>query len=258
VILPASTPIRFLSIVLINLLEALPARAAHPLITEDAYTLGEGVAQMEIGFEHARFDQSDAEGRVNEARLGLSYGVREDVDLVLSAPYLDTRELSTDGVKRTHGLADVSLEVKWRFWEDDFAKIALKPGLTVPSGNFREGLGTGQVVPSIFLVSTFERDAWIWNIHVGYVRNENRVDERRDLFHVSGSVIYQMTPQLQWALDLSADSNADKEDGTFPAVALAAVIYSPTDRVDLDLGMKAGLNSAADAYGLLAGVTFRW
>jgi hypothetical protein len=67
-----------------------------------------------------------------------------------------------------------------------------------------------------------------------------------------------MTPQLQWALDLSADSNADKEDGTFPAVALAAVIYSPTDRVDLDLGMKAGLNSAADAYGLLAGVTFRW
>jgi hypothetical protein len=240
------------------LLFASAARAAHPLITEDAFTLGEGVTQLEIGFEHARLDQSDVEGRVNEARLGLSHGVREDLDLLLSMPYLDTRELSADRVERTHGLADVSLEVKWRFWEGDLAMVALKPGLTVPSGNFRKGLGTGQVVPSLFLVSTSEHEAWIWNIHVGYLRNENRVDERRNLFHISGSMVYRMNPQLQWALDFSADSNVDEDNGTFPAVALAAVIYSPTARLDLDLGMKEGLNSAADAYGVLAGVTFRW
>jgi hypothetical protein len=124
--------------------------------------------------------------------------------------------------------------------------------------NFRKGLGAGRAVPSVFLVSTSERNAWGWNIHVGYLRNENRVDERQNLWHISGSVTYRTNPQLQWALDLSADSDVDPQKGTFPAVALAALIYSPTERVDLDIGVKAGLNQAADAYGVLCGVTFRW
>ena len=245
-------------LIAVALLSAPPARAAHPLITEDAYTLGEGVAQMEVGFEHARFDQSGVQGRANNVRPVLSYGVRDNLDVLVGTPYLDTRELSVDGVQRTRGLADASLEVKWRFAEYDFAKLALKPGLTVPSGNFRQGLGTGRVVPSIFLVSTSELGAWILNVHVGYLRNENRVDERRDLLHLSGSVVYRVTPRLQWAVDLSADSNVDKDNGTFPAVALTALIYSPAESLDLDLGVKAGLNAAADDYGLLAGVTFRW
>jgi hypothetical protein len=100
--------------------------------------------------------------------MTLSYGARENVDMLLGTPYLDIRALSAEGVERARGLADVSLEVKWRFWEDEFAKLALKPGLTVPSGNFRQGLGTGRVVPSVFLVSTSERGALTWNVHVGY------------------------------------------------------------------------------------------
>jgi len=149
------------------------AWAAHPLITEDAYTLGKGVAQVEIGFEHAHFDQPDAEGSVNEVRGILSYGLLENVDVLLGAPYLDTRELSAESTERTRGFGDVALELKWRFWDGELAKFAVKPGLTIPSGNFRKGLGTGRAVPSVFLVSTSERDAWTWNIHVGYLRNEN-------------------------------------------------------------------------------------
>jgi hypothetical protein len=241
-----------------GVLAPAPARAAHPLITEDAYTLGRGVAQLEIGFERARFNQDEVEGRVYDVRPVISYGLRDDVDLMLGAPYLDTRELSAAGVERTRGFADASLEVKWRFWDGELAKAALKPGLTFPTGEFREGLGTGRTAPSIFLVSTFEREAWTWNLHVGYVRNENRVDERRDLLHLSGSVVYRMNPQLQWALDLSADSNLDRNSQTFPSVALLAAIYSPTEDIDLDLGVKVGLNSAADASAVLAGVTLRW
>jgi hypothetical protein len=240
------------------LLTARPGEGAHPLITEDAYTLGAGAAQLELGFEYARLEQRDVRGRASEVRFTLSYGVRENLDLLIGTPYLDTREESADGIVRGRGLSDVSLEMKWRFWEGEPAKFALKPGLTFPSGDFRRGLGTGRVDPSIFLVSTSERGAWNWNVHVGYLRNDNRVGERRDLLHLSGSVVYRPVPRLQWALDLSADSNPDKDSGTFPAVALGAVIYSPTETVDLDLGVKAGLNSAADDYGVLTGVTFNW
>jgi hypothetical protein len=67
------------------LLSAPPARAAHPLITEDAYTLGAGVAQMEVGFEYARFDQSDVQGRVNNLRPVLSFTVRARTSTCSSA-----------------------------------------------------------------------------------------------------------------------------------------------------------------------------
>ncbi|MGE5153914.1 MAG: transporter [Bdellovibrio bacteriovorus] len=241
-----------------SLLSATPAWSAHPLITEDAYTLGQGVAQAELGFEQAHFDQPDAQGHTNDLRLTLSYGVRDDMDLLLGAPYLNTRAFSAAGVERTSGLGDVALELKWRFWEGPLTRLAIKPGLTFPTGDFRQGLGGGGVVPSVFLVSTSERGPWIWNIHVGYVRNDNRVHEREDLAHLSGSVVYRQGTRMQWALDLSADSNLDPDKGTFPAVALVAAIYSPTENLDLDLGFKLGLNGVADDYALLTGVTRRW
>jgi hypothetical protein len=51
-----STPV--LLLIVTTMLSTPSAWAAHPLITEDAYTLGAGVAQIEVGVEHARFDQS--------------------------------------------------------------------------------------------------------------------------------------------------------------------------------------------------------
>jgi len=64
---------------------------------------------------------------INAVRLTLSYGERENLDVLVGTPYLDTRELSADGIERTRGLTDASFEVKWRFWENDLAKLALKP-----------------------------------------------------------------------------------------------------------------------------------
>lgn len=240
---------------------ALPlsdANAGHPLITEDAYTLGEGVTQLEIGFEHARFDQPQTEGWTNQLRPVLSHGVLDTLDVVVGIPILDTRELTAVGIQRTRGIGDASLEAKWRFWEDDLAKVALKPGLTFPSGSFRKGEGTGGVDPSVYLVSTFERGDWVWNVHVGYLRNDNRGGERRDLLHLSGSVVYRLGPRTQCALDVAADSDVERDRPGYPAVALAAVVYSPTERIDLDAGVKVGLNGLADTYGILAGATFRW
>jgi len=69
---------------------------------------------------------------------------------------------------------------------------------------------------------------------------------------------YRINPKWQYAVDFSADSNVDRDNRTFPSVALGAVIYSPTENLDLDVGVKAGLNGEADNYGLLAGATVRW
>ncbi len=232
--------------------------AAHPLLTEDAYTLGQGISQIEIGFEQIRFDQPGLDGRVNLLRPVVSHGLLGGLDLLVGAPFLDTREISAGGVERTRGLGDVSVELRWRFYEDDLAKLALKPGLTLTTGNFAEGLGTGRSISSVFLVSTFEREGRYYNLHVGYLRNNNKGDLRRDLFHLSGSVVVRASPRVQWAVDVSADSSVDKQESSFPVVALGAVIYSPAENLDLDIGIRAGLNDAAEDRAWLAGVTFRW
>ena len=246
------------AISLLTLLPVVGARAAHPLITEDAYTLGSGVSQLEIGAEEVRFDEPGLDGRVSQVRPVFSHGLRDDVDILVGAPYLDTRESSLAGVERTRGLGDVSVELKWRFHDDGRTKLALKPGFTLTTGNFDKGLGTGRSVPSVFLVSTFERAGWYYNLHTGYLRNNNKGELRKDLFHLSGSAVVRASPRVQWAVDVSADSSVDRQESSFPVVALAAVIYSPLENLDLDLGMRVGLNSAADDRAFLAGVTVRW
>lgn len=243
---------------LLSMLPASRAQAAHPLITEDAYTLGSGVSQLEIGAEQARFDEPGLDGRVNLVRPVYSHGLLQNLDILVGAPYLDTRETSLDGVARTRGLGDVSVEMKWRLYEDGPVKLAFKPGVTLTTGNFAKGLGTGRSVPSVFLVSTIERAGWYYNLHAGYLWNSNKNELRKDLFHLSGSLVVRASPGVQWALDVSADSSVDRRESSFPVVALGAVIYSPLENLDLDLGIKLGLNSAADDRGFLAGITVRW
>lgn len=235
-----------------------PAWALHPLITEDAYTVGDGISQLEIGIEHNRLQQNGTDERVNVLRPVYSHGVRENLDLMLGLPMAQVREDIAGELDHRHGVADASLDLKWRFWEGDRVKVALKPGIILATGDVEEGFGGGRVAAGAALVATFERAGRYWNLHGGYLWNNNKVGDRRDLWHVSGSVVWQVREGLQLALDASLDSPLDPAQRTWPAVLLGAVIYSPRQDLDLDLGVKVGLNELADDYGVLAGVTFRW
>lgn len=53
------------------------------------------------------------------------------------------------------------------------------------------------------------------------------------------------------------ESNADKTSSVHPVHSVFGVIWSPYDYLDLDAGVKVGLNTAADHVGLLAGFTLR-
>ncbi|HEX6828919.1 MAG TPA: hypothetical protein VF104_08065, partial [Burkholderiales bacterium] len=55
-----------------------PALALHPLLTEDAYTLGKGKAQLEVGLEHFRIRRDGTEERSDLLRPVFSYGVLEN------------------------------------------------------------------------------------------------------------------------------------------------------------------------------------
>lgn len=240
------------------LLVSCPALALHPLITEDAFTVGEGTSQLEIGIEHNRFKHDAGDERVNVLRPVYSYGLLENLDLMLGLPLTQIREESAGEREHRHGVADASLELKWRFWEAEGTKLALKPGILLSNGDVERGFGGGRVAAGAALVATFEREGWNWNLHGGYLWNDNKVGARRDMWHLSASVLLQVREGLQIALDASVDSHDDPLQDTWPSVLLGAVIWSPTKDLDLDFGVKLGLNELADDYGVLAGITFRW
>jgi len=164
--------------------------AAHPLITDDAGTQGKGKVQIEINSEFSR-DKEKEDGVIIKERGGelatiISYGITDNADIVLGIPYQWFR-IKEDGdtVEKEDGISDMSLELKWRFFEKDGLSLALKPGITLPTGDEDKGLGTGRVTYRLFFITTKEIEPWAFHLNLGYIRNENKVDERKDLWHLS-------------------------------------------------------------------------
>ena len=127
-----------------------PSFAAHPLITDDTGTQGKGKFQLEVNSEFTKEKEqqynTDEEKWETKKETGgematiLSYGITDNVDFVLGLPY-QWKKTRIDGVITTNateqgdGISDVSLEVKWRFFEKDGLSLALKPGITLPTGD---------------------------------------------------------------------------------------------------------------------------
>jgi len=122
------------------------AFAAHPLITDDTGTQGSGKLQLEVNGEYAN-DNGNSETTLGAT---LSAGVRDTVDIILGVPYVFfTEEDDTGDRVHENCLSDMSLELKWRFYEQDGLSFALKPGVAVDTGTRRRVL----VTESRYLVS---------------------------------------------------------------------------------------------------------
>src|SRR5262245_53647032 len=126
------------------------AWAAHPFITDDTGTQGAGNWQLELQGQENRHSHTanDGTGPVNQERRPrafttvLTYGLLDNLDIALGLNYLRTR-VTENGivVDDASGMSDSSLEMKWRFYEKDDFSLALKPALSLPTGDENRGLG---------------------------------------------------------------------------------------------------------------------
>jgi hypothetical protein len=168
------------------LLIVCPSWAAHPLITDDTGTQGKGKFQLELNGQYD-WDKGDSEDRSvkntgGQAAATLSYGLAENVDLVSSLPYLwgksEVKEITLYDEK---GIGDAVIEAKWRLFEKDGFGLALKPGINIPTGNDEKGLGAGLLGGHLFLIASQELGSWKFHGNLGYIRNENKADARKDI-----------------------------------------------------------------------------
>lgn len=235
------------------------AFAAHPLITDDAGTLGRDTFQLEVNTEYAHEDENGVEEKTSELAAALAYGVTDHLDFVLGAPYQWLRgEENGETFFRENGFGDLSLEVKWQFFAQDQFSFALKPGVSLPTGDEDQGLGSGKVSESVFLISTFDADPFVVHANLGYIRNNNDAGEEEDLWHASVAAQYALTEQLTFVGNTGIERNPDPDSDTHPAFILGGLIYAVTENFDVDFGVKVGLNSPETDYAVLAGIAWRF
>lgn len=245
-----------------------PSFAAHPLITDDTGTQGKGKFLFELNGQTGNETERASDGigangaakeRETELRAALTYGVIDNVDVILTTPYKWKKtEVGDATASDVSGIEDISVEVKWRFFEKDGLSFAVKPGITLPAGDRNKDLGTGKATGTIYFITTKEIDPWAFHLNLGYKRNENTVDEREDIWHASLAGEYKVMKNLKLVANIGAERNTDKLSDTDPAFILGGFIYSLRENMDIDFGIKGGLNKAEADITYLAGVALRF
>lgn len=239
-------------------LQAAPARGAHPLITEDTATQGRGRLQLELQAELGKDKEQGVETDSTDYAAVLTYGVRDNLDVLLTLPY--TRSSTrADGTDTTvSGGGDVGVDAKWRFFEKGDFSVALKAGVTYPSGDETQALGAGHWNYSANLVTSYANGPWGYHLHLGYARNRNELDERGHLHHASVAITHQTTAAWRLVADLSNDTTADRNFDEERAFLTLGAIYSVGEDLDLDFGMRSALSAAETDTTLLFGVALRF
>jgi hypothetical protein len=249
---------KLIGIIVLILIGSTPALAAHPLITDDTGTQGTGNVQLELNSE---FGHSDGNG-LKEATISLttvlSYGIVDQLDVVLGVPFLQLRTEDSGTTTTERGISDTSIEIKWRFYEKDGFSLALKPGIILPTGNESKGLGNGKVNYSFFFIGTKELEPWTFHLNLGYIRHENNREEKKDIWHASLASEFNLTKKLKAVANIGTERNPDPSSDMHPAFLLGGLVYSLTEKINLDLGANLGLNRADNYYSLLAGICFKF
>jgi outer membrane protein assembly factor BamA len=244
------------------------AFGAHPLITDDTGSQGRGKFSIEMNSEFTHDKETEADIIVKETggelAAILSYGITDNTDVVIGLPYQWSR-VKEDGeiTSDEDGISDMSLEVKWRFFEGDGLSLAVKPGITLPIGDEEKGLGNGRTSYGVALITTREIEPWAFHLNLGYTRNEYKLKEnkeanRKDIWHVSLAAEAEVAKDLRLVANTGMERNADRESHTHPAFILGGLIYSVSEGLDLDFGIKAGINKSETDYTLLAGIARRF
>jgi len=237
---------------------ATTAFAAHPLITDDAGTMGAGKAQLEMNGEYGHDKEDGVTSTKTEGAAVLSYGLSETVDLVVGLPYQHLRVKEPDFTLTENGISDTAIEVKWRFYEHDDLSLAIKPGLTLPTGDDERGLGAGKATYSLFFIASQEIAPWAFHLNLGYIRSENTLDEEKDIWHASVAASLAVTEDLRAVANLGVERNPAKLTGNDPAFVLVGLVYALSEEFDLDCGIKYGLTDPETDYTVLAGVTWKF
>ncbi len=249
---------RFLIGALAIILFSGNAMSYHPLITDDTGTQGKGRFQFEFNGEYGHDKEDGITTDTIDFNATLTYGIIDALDLAVGMPYQFIKVEDGFSEIKEDGVSDISINMKWRFFSKDNLSLALKPEVTLPTGDEERELGSGKVTYGLFFIATEDLKPFGVHMNVGYKKNSNKLDERTDIWHASIAGEYEVFEGLRLAMNTGIETNPDKSSRTHPVFILGGIVYSMSDVFDIDFGIKAGINKPETDTSLMAGITFRF
>lgn len=233
-----------------------PARAAHPLDSDDTGTQGSGHWQLEVNTDRSRAKPEGQRRIDQQLNTTLSYGLSDTLDLALTQPYAWQKPGS--GPKRSD-VGDTSIGLKWRFYDNQAGWTwGLKPGLSLPVASEQRGFGNGRATASVALLSNYQAGDWVWLVNSGATYNDNRTGDRKALWNASTAWLYSPDKAWTWAAEVSASRNPSRAGPSTLRSALLGTIYHWGEDCDLDLGLRRNWQRKVAATTLALGYTQRW
>lgn len=225
------------------------AFAAHPMITDDAGTLGKGTIQVELNGDIGTDRNTHSEHTTyNSSQIAttIGFGVADKIDVTFGY----TRPWGDGDVNGTafhdNGSNDLGLNMKLHLFEHEGISFAVKPqiGYSYILGG-QENDYTMSYGLSLILTKEFEPFAL--HANVGYTYNDYNLASDRDanrdsLWNFSLAATYDVIKEkLKIAADFGANTSQDKLYNEMLVYGLAGFIYSLNKNIDLSAGIKAGL-----------------
>lgn len=230
--------------------------AAHPLLTEDTSTQGNGKYQLELTHDYNVQYSGDTKTRIRNTTGILTLGLAEEVDLIFTLPHERLTQRADSYESTTSGLAGIDIGFKWRFYDGDAVSFAIRPGLGLGSGSDAEDRGFSRAATtSLYGAMSYRHDSWTFHAHVGYTRNfQPPADAHRNTFHGSIAAEFGVTEQLRFVGDVSIN----RSGGESIRSMVVGIIYSLTPDLDLDVGYRHGLMRETPEHAWLTGLALRF
>jgi hypothetical protein len=230
------------------------------LIPDDAETAGQGGLVLELNTEFGSDKEGGLRVRGAEIEAAITYGLIDNLDLVIAVPYQFERVKFAGESESENGLADITVELKWNFYQAERGHYALKPAITLPTGDEDKGLGNGKVSYGLSFIASRHFEPADLHLNLGYVRNEFKLsaakdENRADLWQASLTAVRGLTERLDLVGSAAIERNGERGKKN-QAYALAGLIFALTDNLEVDLGVQAGLNRAATDWTVLAGLAW--
>ncbi|MCG6537728.1 MAG: transporter, partial [Syntrophales bacterium LBB04] len=105
---------------------------------------------------------------------------------------------------------------------------------------------------------TKEREPWSFHANLGYLKNENKIGEKKDIWHASLATEFEMSKGLELVGNIGMETNRDRSSKIPPAFILGGIVYSLLRNFDIDFGVKYGLTKTETDWTFLGGITLRF
>jgi hypothetical protein len=231
------------------------AFAAHPLVTDDTTVQGLGGRQLEVNVDRSVSHGTNFSDLAANATLTLGWS--DNLDVAYNGLWL-RHQVAESPVSYNRGLGDASVFMKWRTYSEDRVSAALKPVIYFPVGDHDKGLGSDRVRLGLTGIGAWNDEGWSLLGNFGYFDNANKDSKRTSIWSGSSAFVLGLTDKLRGATELGGASNSDPTAKKYPLFANFGLIYSATEKFDLDVGYKKGLNDAEVKFSFGAGATLRW